>query len=76
MLIAFLIAFTGKAQSFFIDDNPYQVESVHNHNQNTVCVHFSVCELVKPHMPKAVGASFEPSSWDDLVTKIIKHLET
>ena len=60
-----------KAQSFFIDDNPYQVESVHNDNQQTVCVHFSVCDLVKPYMPKAVGASIEPTSWEDLVSKLI-----
>ena len=43
-----------KAESFFIDDNPYQVESVYNDNQDTVCVHFSVCDLVKPYIPKAV----------------------
>ena len=60
-----------KAQSFFIDDNPYQVESVYNDNQQTVCVHFSVCDLVKPYMPKAVGASIEPTSWEDLVTQLI-----
>ncbi len=60
-----------KAQSFFIDDNPYQVESVYNDNQQTVCVHFSVCDLVKPYMPKAVGASIEPTSWEDLVSKLI-----
>ena len=60
-----------KAQSFFIDDNPYQVESVYNDNQQTVCVHFSVCDLVKPYMPKAVGASIEPSSWEDLVAQLI-----
>ena len=60
-----------KAQSFFIDDNPYQVESVYNDNQQTVCVHFSVCDLVKPYMPKAVGASIEPTSWEDLVAPLI-----
>ena len=60
-----------KAQSFFIDDNPYQVESVYNDNQQTVCVHFSVCDLVKPYMPKAVGASIEPTSWQDLVSQLI-----
>ena len=60
-----------KARSFFIDDNPYQVESVYNDNQQTVCVHFSVCDLVKPYMPKAVGASIEPSSWEDLVAQLI-----
>ena len=60
-----------EAQSFFIDDNPYQVESVYNDNQQTVCVHFSVCDLVKPYMPKAVGASIEPTSWEDLVTQLI-----
>ena len=60
-----------KAQSFFIDDNPYQVESVYNDNQQTVCVHFSVCDLVKPYMPKAVGASIEPTSWEDLVSQLI-----
>ena len=60
-----------EAQSFFIDDNPYQVESVYNDNQQTVCVHFSVCDLVKPYMPKAVGASIEPTSWEDLVSKLI-----
>ena len=60
-----------KAQSFFIDDNPYQVESVFNDNQQTVCVHFSVCDLVKPYMPKAVGASIEPTSWQDLVSQLI-----
>ena len=60
-----------KAQSFFIDDNPYQVESVYNDNQKTVCVHFSVCDLVKPYMPKAVGASIEPTSWEDLVAQLI-----
>ena len=60
-----------KAQSFFIDDNPYQVESVYNDNQQTVCVHFSVCDLVKPYMPKAVGASIEPTSWEDLVAQLI-----
>ena len=64
-----------KAESFFIDDNPYQVESVYNDNQSTVCVHFSVCELVKPYMPKAVGASIEPTSWDDLVSKLISCLK-
>ena len=64
-----------RAASFFIDDNPYQVESVHNDNQDTVCVHFSVCDLVKPYMPKAVGASIEPSSWDDLVVKLINYLK-
>ena len=64
-----------KAKSFFIDDNPYQVESVYNDNQDTVCVHFSVCDLVKPYMPKAVGASIEPSSWDDLVLKLINCLK-
>jgi hypothetical protein len=64
-----------KAESFFIDDNPYQVESVYNDNQDTVCVHFSVCDLVKPYMPKAVGASIEPTSWDDLVSKIIDRLK-
>ena len=64
-----------KAQSFFIDDNPYQVESVYNDNQDTVCVHFSVCDLVKPYMPKAVGASIEPTSWDDLVSKLIYRLK-
>ena len=64
-----------KAQSFFIDDNPYQVESVYNDNQQTVCVHFSVCDLVKPYMPKAVGASIEPTSWDDLVLKLINCLK-
>ena len=64
-----------KAESFFIDDNPYQVESVYNDNQDTVCVHFSVCDLVKPHMPKAVGASIEPTSWDDLVSKLIDRLK-
>ena len=63
-----------KAESFFIDDNPYQVESVYNDNQDTVCVHFSVCDLVKPYMPKAVGASIEPTSWDDLVSKLIDRL--
>ena len=60
-----------KAKSFFIDDNPYQVESVYNDNQQTVCVHFSVCDLVKPYMPKAVGASIEPTSWEDLVAQLI-----
>ena len=60
-----------KAQSFFIDDNPYQVESLYNDNQQTVCVHFSVCDLVKPYMPKAVGASIEPTSWQDLVSQLI-----
>ena len=64
-----------KAESFFIDDNPYQVESVYNDNQDTVCVHFSVCDLVKPYMPKAVGASIEPTSWDDLVSKLIDRLK-
>ena len=64
-----------KAESFFIDDNPYQVESVYNDNQDTVCVHFSVCDLVKPYMPKAVGASIEPTSWDDLVLKLINRLK-
>ncbi len=64
-----------KAESFFIDDNPYQVESVYNDNQDTVCVHFSVCDLVKPYMPKAVGASIEPTSWDDLVSKLINRLK-
>ena len=64
-----------KAESFFIDDNPYQVESVYNDNQDTVCVHFSVCDLVKPYMPKAVGASIEPSSWNDLVLKLINYLK-
>ena len=64
-----------KAQSFFIDDNPYQVESVYNDNQQTVCVHFSVCDLVKPYMPKAVGASMEPTSWEDLVTQLIGNLK-
>ena len=63
-----------KAQSFFIDDNPYQVESVYNDNQQTVCVHFSVCDLVKPYMPKAVGASIEPTSWQDLVSQLIGFL--
>ena len=65
-----------KAESFFIDDNPYQVESVYNDNQDTVCVHFSVCDLVKPYMPKAVGASIEPNSWDDLVSKLINRLKS
>ena len=64
-----------KAQSFFIDDNPYQVESVYNDNQQTVCVHFSVCDLVKPYMPKAVGASIEPTSWEDLVAQLIGYLK-
>ena len=64
-----------KAQSFFIDDNPYQVESVYNDNQQTVCVHFSVCDLVKPYMPKAVGASIEPTSWQDLVSQLIGRLK-
>ena len=64
-----------KAQSFFIDDNPYQVESVYNDNQQTVCVHFSVCDLVKPYMPKAVGASIEPTSWEDLVSQLIGNLK-
>ena len=64
-----------KAESFFIDDNPYQVESVYNDNKDTVCVHFSVCDLVKPYMPKAVGASIEPSSWNDLVLKLISYLK-
>ena len=64
-----------KAQSFFIDDNPYQVESVYNDNQQTVCVHFSVCDLVKPYMPKAVGASIEPTSWEDLVAQLIGALK-
>ena len=64
-----------KAQSFFIDDNPYQVESVYNDNQQTVCVHFSVCDLVKSYMPKAVGASIEPTSWEDLVTQLIGYLK-
>ena len=64
-----------KAQSFFIDDNPYQVESVYNDNQQTVCVHFSVCDLVKPYMPKAVGASIEPTSWEDLVDQLIGYLK-
>ena len=64
-----------KEVSFFIDDNPYQVESVYNDNQDTVCVHFSVCDLVKPYMPKAVGASIEPTSWDDLVLKLINYLK-
>ena len=64
-----------KAQSFFIDDNPYQVESVYNDNQQTVCVHFSVCDLVKPYMPKAVGASIEPTSWEDLVAQLISYLK-
>ena len=64
-----------KAESFFIDDNPYQVESVYKDNQDTVCVHFSVCDLVKPYMPKAVGASIEPTSWDDLVSKLIDRLK-
>ena len=64
-----------KAQSFFIDDNPYQVESVYNDNQQTVCVHFSVCDLVKPYMPKAVGASIEPTSWEDLVSQLISSLK-
>ncbi len=64
-----------KAGSFFIDDNPYQVESVYKDNQDTVCVHFSVCDLVKPYMPKAVGASIEPTSWDDLVSKLIDRLK-
>ena len=66
---------THKAQSFFIDDNPYQVESVYNDNQQTVCVHFSVCDLVKPYMPKAVGASIEPTSWQDLVSQLIGYLK-
>ena len=64
-----------KAQSFFIDDNPYQVESVYNENQQTLCVHFSVCDLVKPYMPKAVGASLEPTSWEDLVSQLINCLK-
>ena len=64
-----------KSQSFFIDDNPYQVESVYNDNQQTVCVHFSVCDLVKPYMPKAVGASIEPTSWQDLVSQLIGYLK-
>ena len=64
-----------RAQSFFIDDNPYQVESVYNDNQQTVCVHFSVCDLVKPYMPKAVGASIEPTSWEDLVDQLIGYLK-
>ena len=64
-----------KADSFFIDDNPYQVESVYNDNPSTVCVHFSVCDLIKPYMPKAVGASVEPTSWDDLVSKLINCLK-
>ena len=64
-----------RAESFFIDDNPYQVESVYNDNQDTVCVHFSVCDLVKPYMPKAVGASIQPTSWDDLVLKLINRLK-
>ena len=65
-----------KAQSFFIDDNPYQVESVYNDNLQTVCVHFSVCNLVKPYMPKAVGASIEPTSWDDLVSHLVNCLKS
>lgn len=65
-----------KSQSFFIDDNPYQVESVYNDNQQTVCVHFSVCDLVKPYMPKAVGASIEPTSWEDLVAQLIGRLKS
>ena len=64
-----------KEVSFFIDDNPYQVESVYNDNQDTVCVHFSVCDLVKPYMPKAVGATIEPTSWNDLVLKLINCLK-
>ena len=64
-----------KAESFFIDDNPYQVESVYNDNQQIVCVHFSVCDLVKPYMPKAVGASLEPTSWEDLVSQLISWLK-
>ena len=64
-----------KAQSFFIDDNPYQVESVYKDNQQTVCVHFSVCDLVKPYMPKAVGASIEATSWEDLVSQLINYLK-
>ena len=64
-----------KSQSFFIDDNPYQVESVYNDNQQTVCVHFSVCDLVKPYMPKAVGASIKPTSWEDLVAQLISCLK-
>ena len=47
------------------------MESVYNDNQQTVCVHFSVCDLVKPYMPKAVGASIEPTSWQDLVSQLI-----
>jgi len=64
-----------RAQSFFIDDNPYQVESVYKDNQQTVCVHFSVCDLVKPYMPKAVGASIEPTSWEDLVSQLMGYLK-
>ena len=64
-----------KSISFFVDDNPYQIESVFNDNKQTICIHFSVCELVKPYMPKAVGASIEPSSWEDLVEQIYKRLE-
>ena len=65
-----------KSISFFVDDNPYQIESVYNDNNKTICVHFSVCDLVKPYMPKAVGASIEPSSWEDLVQQIDKHIES
>ena len=74
-----LLSFLKESQEykpiFFIDDNPYQVESVYNDNQHTVCVHFSVCDLIKPYMPKAVGASLEPTSWDDLVSKLINRLK-
>ena len=53
-----------------------KIESVYNDNKETICVHFSVCDLVKPYMPKAVGASIEPSSWEDLVQQIDKHIES
>ena len=62
--------------SFFVDDNPYQIESVHKDNMKTICIHFSVCDLVKPYMPKAVGATIEPSSWKELVQQISKYLES
>jgi hypothetical protein len=63
------------SSSFFIDDNPYQIESVYNNNKGTICVHFSVCDLIKPFMPKAVGATIKPDSWKDLVDQVSKCLK-
>ena len=55
---------------FFIDDNPYQIESAAETNPSIYRFHFTACKLVKKTMPFTKSATHRPNSWEEVVTLI------